>query len=147
MVNCVVFSSDGRRLAMAGGKTLQPDFPGDVTVWDATTGERLLDCQGHKEMATAVAFSPPSGANLFVWHAIRLNDRGGLRRGELHVQVFGEYGGEILAHCAGHLDSPVGVKLDGRARLERGDTERRGCLASRRLAELPERGALSRRIS
>jgi WD40 repeat protein/tRNA A-37 threonylcarbamoyl transferase component Bud32 len=48
----VAFSSDGRRLATAGG------FDKTVRVWDAATGKELLTLKGHTGAVRGVAFSP-----------------------------------------------------------------------------------------
>src|SRR5262249_30476957 len=68
LVAAVAFSRDGRRLATAGW----PD-PGDLgppasagaqrwrnvaKVWDARTGAKLRDLDGHTNLATGAAFSP-----------------------------------------------------------------------------------------
>jgi len=51
----VAFSPDGRRLACGGG---QRETFGEVTIWDATTGEQLLILGGHTLPVVGVAFSP-----------------------------------------------------------------------------------------
>jgi WD40 repeat protein/serine/threonine protein kinase len=51
----VAFSPDGQYLACGGG---QLGKFGEVTVWDATTGEELLVLGGHTLMVTGLAFSP-----------------------------------------------------------------------------------------
>lgn len=60
-VYSVAFSSDGRRLACAGGRyhlaNLQPD-PGEVKVWDSTTGQLIFDLQGLRSCVFSAAFSP-----------------------------------------------------------------------------------------
>jgi WD40 repeat protein len=57
----VAFSPDGTRLASAGGgwdgQKKQP-APGEVKVWDARTGQLLLDLKEHKTQVNSVAFSP-----------------------------------------------------------------------------------------
>jgi WD40 repeat protein len=47
----VAFSPDGLRLATAG-------LDRKARVWDARTGEKLLECKGHTDFVTSVAFSP-----------------------------------------------------------------------------------------
>jgi WD40 repeat protein/tetratricopeptide (TPR) repeat protein len=55
--NCVAFSGDGRLLASGSGSW--PEWqPGEVRVWDATTGHELLNLTGHKYAVAGVAFSP-----------------------------------------------------------------------------------------
>jgi WD40 repeat protein/tetratricopeptide (TPR) repeat protein len=54
-VQSVAFSPDGTRLAGGGGEI---DKPGAVTVWDAQTGQQLLDLKGHTGQVWSVAFSP-----------------------------------------------------------------------------------------
>src|SRR6516164_8408013 len=41
-VYCVVFSPDGKRIASATGDSRLDKMPGDITVWDATTGKGIL---------------------------------------------------------------------------------------------------------
>jgi WD40 repeat protein len=59
-VTSVCFSPDGQRLASASGENLHGTGgrPGEVKVWDARTGQQLLDLQGHKGPVTSVCFSP-----------------------------------------------------------------------------------------
>jgi WD40 repeat protein len=73
-VRSVAFSPDGRRLASASGVrlitvpggTLIADGspadlahgPGEVRVWDITTGQEALSLKGHTNGVTSVAFSP-----------------------------------------------------------------------------------------
>jgi WD40 repeat protein/serine/threonine protein kinase len=54
-VQSVVFSPDGKRLASASSEMGQP--PGEVKVWDATTGQVLLTLT-ESERVWCVAFSP-----------------------------------------------------------------------------------------
>jgi WD40 repeat protein/tRNA A-37 threonylcarbamoyl transferase component Bud32 len=71
-VTSVAFSPDGKRIASgAGGRAAQGKLlPGQVKVWDAQTGQQLLDLKGHANIVLSVAFSPDgkrlasaSGAN------------------------------------------------------------------------------------
>jgi WD40 repeat protein len=48
--SAVAISSDGTRLAAAGIET--------VRLWDARTGQQLLECKGHVKRVMGVAFSP-----------------------------------------------------------------------------------------
>jgi len=54
IVNSVVFSPDGKRIA----SSCQED--GTARIWDAATGTELLTLRGHGDVVTAVAFSPDS---------------------------------------------------------------------------------------
>jgi WD40 repeat protein/serine/threonine protein kinase len=58
-VHTVVFSTDGKRLA-SGGRSWEREFnaSGEVTVWEAQTGEELLTLKGHTRDVNSVAFSP-----------------------------------------------------------------------------------------
>ncbi|KAF8833621.1 WD40 repeat-like protein [Paxillus ammoniavirescens] len=70
-VYAVAASSDGRRIATAGAKKI-------ITIWDATTYEKVVELTGHSSEVTEVrslAFSPDSarvvsgldGGRVFVW--------------------------------------------------------------------------------
>jgi WD40 repeat protein len=50
-ITCLAWSRDGRWLA-SGSKD------GTVRVWDVAKGKARLVLEGHKDMATAVAFPP-----------------------------------------------------------------------------------------
>src|SRR5207253_1354870 len=52
---CVTFSTDGQRVAAAGGILGKP---GEVNIWDVTTGRVLLTINGHADMIPGLAFSP-----------------------------------------------------------------------------------------
>jgi WD40 repeat protein len=59
-VNSVAFSLDGKYLAAGSGYLAQtaPPVPGEVRVWDASTGKEVLALKGHSFWVTSVAFSP-----------------------------------------------------------------------------------------
>ena len=54
----VAFSPDGKRLASASGGGPEDHTPGDVKVWDATSGQEQLTLKGHTDRVVCVAFSP-----------------------------------------------------------------------------------------
>jgi WD40 repeat protein len=54
VITSVVFSPDGRHLAAARDEQT-------VRVWDATTGEEVLQLEGHRDRVRSVAFSPDGG--------------------------------------------------------------------------------------
>jgi WD40 repeat protein len=58
-VNSVVFSGDARRIVTgSGGRDARGDsLPGEVKVWDATTGKLILTLKGHTSEVTCVAVS------------------------------------------------------------------------------------------
>jgi WD40 repeat protein len=54
----VAFSPDGRLLASAGGDWNRQNEPGELLLWDATTGDQLHHLRGHGGLIFSVAFSP-----------------------------------------------------------------------------------------
>jgi WD40 repeat protein len=60
----VAFSPDGARLGSSSGRPNSistfgdPGEPGEVLVWDARTGQKLLSLKGHSRYVNSVAFSP-----------------------------------------------------------------------------------------
>src|SRR5687768_1049610 len=66
-VRVVIFSSDGRRLASAGGPL--------VKIWDVRRRHLLATLRGHRDFVTSVAFSPDGkllascskGEALLIW--------------------------------------------------------------------------------
>jgi WD40 repeat protein len=56
----VAFSPDGRRIASGSGRLAEAE-PGYLKVWDATTGEEVLDPRDDSIEALYVAFSPGDG--------------------------------------------------------------------------------------
>src|SRR5690606_10595193 len=57
LVTDVAFSPDGKLLATVGGRTLHYR-PGEVFLWDASTGEKKGQLEGHDSTVWGVAFSP-----------------------------------------------------------------------------------------
>jgi WD40 repeat protein len=102
------FAPDGRRIATAADD-------GTAAVWDATTGERLVELRGHAGPLARVEWSPDGRALVTsswdrtarVWDAA-----GGLRAtlgphgDDVHSAVFSSDGGQVLTSS-----------LDGKARL------------------------------
>ena len=58
LISHVVFSPDGKRLALSGRSISARGGQGDVKVWDATTGQETLTLKGHSDEVLSVAFSP-----------------------------------------------------------------------------------------
>jgi WD40 repeat protein/tRNA A-37 threonylcarbamoyl transferase component Bud32 len=56
-VKCLTFSPDGEWLASGGGPSKKP---GEVKLWDATTGKELLTLKGHTASVHRVVYRPDS---------------------------------------------------------------------------------------
>src|SRR5207248_2694792 len=53
---CVAFSPDGKRVVSGGG--CFDERPGEVKVWDVTTGKKVCEYEGHTNNVVGVAFFP-----------------------------------------------------------------------------------------
>src|SRR5262245_1991264 len=53
--SAVAWRPDGKEIATAGG---EPSKPGEIKIWDATTGKLLATMQGHKLAITSLAWHP-----------------------------------------------------------------------------------------
>jgi WD40 repeat protein/tRNA A-37 threonylcarbamoyl transferase component Bud32 len=113
IVRCVAFSPDGLTLASAsGGYPYDPQrkmVPGEVRLWDVTTGRHTATLQGHTDSVTSVAFSPDGGRL-----ASASQDR--------TVKVWDPAGGKELLTLVGHeaIVEAVAFSPD-RERLASGD--------------------------
>jgi WD40 repeat protein/tRNA A-37 threonylcarbamoyl transferase component Bud32 len=88
----LAFSPDGTRLATASG-----DWT--ARVWDARTGQPLLECRGHTGPVTCVAFSP-DGTRLATASADRT------------ARLWNSRTGRPLAQCKGHTDPVTSVAFN-----------------------------------
>ena len=111
-VSSVAFSPDGTRLASASGNgSGTPGEPGEVKVWDATSGQEILTLKGHTDRVTSIAFSP-DGKRL----ASASSDR--------TVKVWDAASGQETLTLKGHNDGvgSVAFSPDGK-RLASGSTD------------------------
>jgi len=68
------FSPDGRRLASAGGTRKNEKEPGEVKLWDLTTGQDVYTLGSHASVIYGVAYSP-CGRSLEVARARHRRDQ------------------------------------------------------------------------
>jgi WD40 repeat protein/tRNA A-37 threonylcarbamoyl transferase component Bud32 len=57
VIRCVAYRPDGRQLASAGGE-------GIIKIWDAATGQLILNLRGHTGGVFRLAYRPPDGRHL-----------------------------------------------------------------------------------
>jgi WD40 repeat protein len=103
-VRAVAISPDGTRLASGGGNPKTPRKPGELKVWDVTTGREVLTVTApHPGAVNCVTFSPDG---------TRLVSGGS----EPAVKVWDAQTGKETASLAGHTRSVTGVAFspDGR---------------------------------
>ncbi len=91
-VKCLAFSPDGEWLASGGGP---PKKPGEVKLWDATTGQELLTLKGHSARVHRVVYSPDS---------LRLASASGEFGQPAEVKVWDAASGQELLSWKGHTD-------------------------------------------
>jgi WD40 repeat protein/serine/threonine protein kinase len=108
-----VFSPDGRRLACASGTRAALDrlkpLPGEVRVWDATTGRQLLSLKGHADRVGDVAWGPDGNA------IATASDDG-------TVKLWDAATGEVRRTLRGHIHDVLAVAFspDGRRLVSSG---------------------------
>jgi WD40 repeat protein len=74
IIRDIALSPDNHRLACASG---EDGAPGEVSVWDIATGQKVLSLHGHAGVVYCVTFSPDgrflaaagAGATIKVWDA------------------------------------------------------------------------------
>jgi WD40 repeat protein/serine/threonine protein kinase len=146
-VTHVAFSSDGRLLASAGVSSFQPrpaDQPGEVHVWDTTTGKQPFALPQAPHTVTGLSFSPTdphlafaeSDGHVTVWNTAtgresrRFQGPKGLSclayspngrllavgTGENTILLLDATTGEEVGSCRGHTDrvTDVAFSPDGR---------------------------------
>jgi WD40 repeat protein len=133
-VTCLAFSPDGARLAVGGGKaapfgppgaTTPDPLPGEVHVWDLSSGKEAVALQGPVFSVAKVAFSP-DGRWIASGDAIAANRRGeghvwdaatGERKADYGGLVTGAWSlafspdGGLLAAGSGSFNTPGQVKV------------------------------------
>ncbi len=115
-VNQVAFSPDGRLLAAVGGEYGQP---GQVRLWDVSTGRERANFVGHRDEVMTVAFSP-SGALLLTGDfagELKLWD---LAWGELRRTIPAHVGAVWKAAFVGDDRALLSAGEDGALRFWRG---------------------------
>jgi WD40 repeat protein len=92
-LNAMAFSADAHFLAGASGKAHEPN---PVALWDAGTGERRADLQGHDGRVGAVAFRPDGS---------RLASAGGEAKKANAIKVWDVAAGQELLTFTAHEDA------------------------------------------
>jgi WD40 repeat protein/tRNA A-37 threonylcarbamoyl transferase component Bud32 len=98
VIRCVAYCPDGRQLATAGGE-------GIIKIWDAATGQLILNLRGHAGGVFRLAYRPPDGRHLA---STGVNDG--------KVRVWDTSTGEELFNCTHEHRAVLGVDYspDGR---------------------------------
>jgi WD40 repeat protein len=113
-ITCLAFSADGKRIATASGALENLDIfkvklklvPGEVKIWDVTTGAEILSFGGPKQFVFRLAFSP-DGKSLATAAGGFENDEHRPLPGEL--KVWDVATGKEKLSLKGHTDWVVGV--------------------------------------
>jgi WD40 repeat protein/tRNA A-37 threonylcarbamoyl transferase component Bud32 len=91
-VKCLAFSPDGERLASGGGPSKKP---GEVKLWDATTGKELMTFKGHTAKVHCVVYRPDSR---------QLASASGEFGQPAEVKIWDAASGQELLSLTGHTD-------------------------------------------
>jgi WD40 repeat protein len=102
-VYSVAYSPDGRLIASAGGTPYDAQTPGDVMLWDATTGRLVRSLSGLELAASSLAFSP-DGQRLAVAEG---DSKYKVRPGA--VKIWDVHTGKLLVSLRGHTGLVWGV--------------------------------------
>jgi WD40 repeat protein len=97
----VAYRPDGKRLASAGGPVGQPN---DIKIWDPARGHRLRTLTGHRNVITAIAYSPEQEGKL-----LASASRDGT------VRIWDSESGSELAILTGFSAEPTAVAIRPRA--------------------------------
>lgn len=105
----VVFHPDGKHIATAGGDTFNPEKPGTISIWNASTGDEVKKLpDGHPTMMFGLAYSP-DGQRLLstACHPFKLDQPGSVKLQDVTT------GREVWSRPSSHHVNGVAYSPDG----------------------------------